>query len=86
MTGPLDQIHPRSTPGTYACALFQNQSNMLASFGGAEPTMSASMSTDVWFLQTHMVVLAPARTLSSTGSFHPGRTKWHVYPFGMRSR
>ena len=24
--------------------------------------------------------------LSRTGSFHPGLTKWQVYPFGMRSR
>jgi hypothetical protein len=43
-------------------------------FGVAEPTMSASMSTDVRLLQTHMVVLAPARALSRSGSFHPGRT------------
>ena len=28
----------------------------------------------------------PAHALSRTGSFHPGRTKWHVYPFGIRSR
>ena len=59
---------------------------MLTSLDVGEPTMSASMSTDVRLLQTHMVVLAPARALSRTGSFHPGRTKWHVYPFGMRSR
>jgi hypothetical protein len=36
--------------------------------------------------QPHMVVLALACALSRTGSFHPGRTKWHVYPFGMRYR
>ena len=37
-------------------------------------------------LQTHVAVLPPACALSRTRSFHPGRTKWHVYPFGMRSR
>jgi hypothetical protein len=80
-----------STLGTadataYACALFQKRSNMLTGLGVAEPTMSASMSADARFLQTYTVVPAPARALSRTGSFHPGRTKWHVYPFGMRSR
>ena len=35
--------------------------------------------------ETQAVVL-PAFALSRTGNFHPGRTKWHVYPFGMRSR
>ena len=54
--------------------------------GVAEPTMSASMSTDVRLPQTHMTVLAPAGALFRTGSFQTGRTKWHVYPFGMRAR
>src|ERR1700720_1079620 len=33
-----------------------------------------------------MAFAAPTFALSRTGNFHPGRTKWQVYPFGMRSR
>jgi hypothetical protein len=36
--------------------------------------------------KTHMSVVPRACALSRIGSFHPGRTKWQVYPLGMRSR
>jgi hypothetical protein len=74
--------------------LFMSGSSLGAAIAGDDlrdrirvrAVLSASMSTEARLLQLHMVVLVPARALSRTGSFHPGRTKWHVYPFGMRSR